>query len=116
MFIPKLIFHKKISLQQGTPVPAGPTPPNLHAVQIRLTPPVVYDEAPSGYAFGDVLAQPYPLADAGETIIAKFVSIAQFVVWEIFLVLIKYLFILNYWHVSFFRDSSVQSKVFRTFH
>jgi len=59
---------------KGTPVPAGPTPPNLHAVQIRLTPPVVYDEAPSGYAFGDVLAQPYPLADAGETIIAKFVS------------------------------------------
>ena len=60
--------------QQRTPVPAGPTPPNLYAVQIRLTPPVLYDTAPKGYSFGDVLVQPYPLADAGETIIAKFVS------------------------------------------
>ena len=80
-----------MSFQQGTPVPAGPTPPNLHAVQIRLTPPVVYDEAPSGYAFGDVLAQPYPLADAGETIIAKFVSLRDFSSFDKILVHLKLL-------------------------
>jgi len=58
----------------GVPVDAGPSPPNLLALQIALTPPVIFDGAPKGYAFGDVLAQPYPLAYAGETIVAKFVS------------------------------------------
>ena len=36
--------------------------------------------------------------------------------WDIFLLMIKCLFILNCGHVSSFRDSSVQSKVFKKCH
>lgn len=44
---------------------------------LTLLPGVLYDAAPMGSEFGDVVAQPYPLAYTGETVTAKFVSIAR---------------------------------------
>ena len=60
---------------QGVSVPPGPDPPNLLPDVITLLPEVRYDGTYPGYAFGDVIAQPYPLAYNGETVYAKFVSI-----------------------------------------
>lgn len=47
-----------------------------------LLPGVWYDGAPMGSDFGDVVAQPYPLAYTGETVTAKFVSVACSLLWH----------------------------------
>jgi len=62
------------ALVNNTTVPPGPTPPNLYQAQLELELPILFDGAPFEYDFGDVLAEPYPLATAGETIEAIFVS------------------------------------------
>lgn len=43
---------------------------------MTLMPGVMFDGTPMGSAFGDVVAQPYPLAYTGETVTAKFVSLS----------------------------------------
>ena len=60
---------------QGTEVPPGPSPPDMSGSVLSLLPPVLYDRAPLHSNFGDVVAQPYPLAYIGETVMAKFVSL-----------------------------------------
>lgn len=55
-------------------LPPGPSPPDMSETVITLLPGVLYDAAPMGSEFGDVVAQPYPLAYTGETVTAKFVS------------------------------------------
>ena len=49
-------------------------PPDLMNEQMTLLPGVMFDSSPMGTNFGDVIAEPYPLAYNGETIMAKFVS------------------------------------------
>ncbi|KAG7162528.1 Neutral ceramidase-like [Homarus americanus] len=58
----------------GETPPAGPFPPDLSPYLITLLPGVMFDGTTPGSAFGDVVAQPYPLAYTGETVTAKFVS------------------------------------------
>ncbi|XP_071530877.1 neutral ceramidase [Panulirus ornatus] len=62
------------AMLQGETPPPGPSPPDLSDSMITMLPGVVYDGAPPGSTFGDVVAQPYPLAYTGETVTAKFVS------------------------------------------
>lgn len=63
-----------INIHQGvTPTPGDP-PEDMSDFLVTLLPDVVYDGTPPGSAFGDVVAQPYPLAYTGETVTAKFVS------------------------------------------
>lgn len=52
----------------------GPEPPYMLDLQISLVPGVVFDKAPFGKTFGDVLRQPYPLVYRNETVYATFVS------------------------------------------
>ncbi|KAK4306171.1 hypothetical protein Pmani_021982 [Petrolisthes manimaculis] len=52
----------------------GPSMPDMSYSVITLLPGVFFDGTPIGSAFGDVIAQPYPLAYTGETVTAKFVS------------------------------------------
>ncbi|KAK8744006.1 hypothetical protein OTU49_000955 [Cherax quadricarinatus] len=58
----------------GETPPAGPTPPDMTPSLITLMPGVMFDGVSPGSSFGDVVAQPYPLAYIGETVTAKFVS------------------------------------------
>ncbi|KAA0185812.1 hypothetical protein HAZT_HAZT009151 [Hyalella azteca] len=62
------------AMLRGKAIPPGPAPPNLLKDQISLVRENVYDSTPFDYAFGDVLAQPYPVVYPGETVIVKFVS------------------------------------------
>ncbi|KAK7086864.1 Neutral ceramidase, partial [Halocaridina rubra] len=62
------------ALLRDESVPAGPSPPDLSEKVLNLLPGVMYDGTGPGYAFGDVIAQPYPLAYTGETVTAKFVA------------------------------------------
>ena len=62
------------ALLRGAALPPGPSPPDLSDEVITLLPGVIFDMAPFGYSIGDVVAQPFPLALAGETVTAKFVS------------------------------------------
>ncbi|KAK3886101.1 hypothetical protein Pcinc_009678, partial [Petrolisthes cinctipes] len=55
-------------------LPEGPPMPDMSYSVITLLPGVFFDGTPIGSAFGDVVAQPYPLAYTGETVTAKFVS------------------------------------------
>ena len=55
----------------------GPLPPNLLDDQISLVAGVVFDKAPFGRNFGDVLVQPYPSVIRNETVYATFVSFTQ---------------------------------------
>lgn len=59
---------------QDVVLPPGPSPPDLSDSVLTLLPGVLYDGAPTGSYFGDVVAQPYPMAYTGETVTAKFVS------------------------------------------
>ena len=43
--------------QNKTVEDEGPHPPNLHDEQISLVPPVIIDNAPDGYDFGDCIQQ-----------------------------------------------------------
>lgn len=52
----------------------GPQPPNLLNDQISLVAGVVFDKAPFGRDFGDVLVEPYPYVTRNETVYATFVS------------------------------------------
>ena len=60
---------------QETVVPEGPSPPDLSDSVLSLLPGVLFDGTPIGSHFGDVVAQPYPMAYTGETVTAKFVSV-----------------------------------------
>ncbi len=54
---------------------AGPTPPNFLNVTLPFFSGSVYDKAPYGKRFGDVLRQPCPIAYPNESVSATFVSI-----------------------------------------
>lgn len=62
------------AILNGAVLPPGPSPPDLSHTVLTLLPGVLYDGEPMGSHFGDVVAQPYPLAYTGETVSAKFVS------------------------------------------
>ncbi|CAL4067282.1 unnamed protein product, partial [Meganyctiphanes norvegica] len=62
------------NMVQEQAIPPGPSPPFMIDDQITLLPGVMYDAAGIGYSFGEVIAQPYPMVYAGETILAKFVT------------------------------------------
>ncbi|XP_068227138.1 putative neutral ceramidase C isoform X1 [Palaemon carinicauda] len=62
------------AMLKGESIPPGPPPPDLSKQVMSLLPGVIYDGTQPGYAFGDVIANPYPLAYTGETVSAKFVS------------------------------------------
>jgi len=54
---------------------AGPTPPNLLNITIPFLSGVLFDKAPYGKRFGDVLRQPCPLVYSNDSVSASFVSI-----------------------------------------
>ncbi|XP_045606118.2 putative neutral ceramidase C [Procambarus clarkii] len=62
------------AILNGETPPAGPPPPDMSDSLITLLPDVMFDGVSVGTFFGDVVAQPYPLAYVGETVTAKFVS------------------------------------------
>ncbi|XP_045113665.1 neutral ceramidase-like [Portunus trituberculatus] len=66
--------HLAQSILNGTEMPPGRSPPDLSSSVLSLLPGVLFDRAPLFSDFGDVVAQPYPLAYTGETVTAKFVS------------------------------------------
>lgn len=75
----RAIIHKLYNLfipVKNENIDAGPQPPNLLDVQISLVSGVVFDKAPVGKNFGDVLVQPYPYVVINETVYATFVSYA----------------------------------------
>ena len=49
-----------MTLSQGIPSPAGPSPPDLMGKQLSFLPPVVMDSTPSGTVFGSVLLDAEP--------------------------------------------------------
>ena len=55
VFLIEISFFHYFSLFQGMPSPKGPTPPNLLDKQLSFLPPVVFDHAPFGSKFGDVV-------------------------------------------------------------
>ncbi|MPC30665.1 Neutral ceramidase [Portunus trituberculatus] len=67
--------HLAQSILNGTEMPPGRSPPDLSSSVLSLLPGVLFDRAPLFSDFGDVVAQPYPLAYTGETVTAKFVSL-----------------------------------------
>ncbi len=62
------------ALITGQSLPAGPSPPDLSAVQWSLLPGVVLDTPPIGKQFGDVLVDALPAYTAGSTVSVTFVS------------------------------------------
>ncbi|XP_076051185.1 neutral ceramidase [Oratosquilla oratoria] len=62
------------AIMQDDAMPPGPTPPDLLPDQMSLLPDVIFDGAPLGRHFGEVVAQPFPLVYTGETVSVKFVA------------------------------------------
>lgn len=62
------------AMLRGESIPPGPPAPDMSKNVMSLLPGVMYDGTQPGSAFGDVIANPYPLAYVGETVSAKFVS------------------------------------------
>nr|XP_027227263.1 neutral ceramidase-like isoform X1 [Penaeus vannamei] len=62
------------AMVKGEQPEPGPSPPDMTDSVMTLLPGVMFDGTPLGKAFGDVIAEPYPLAYVGETVTAKFVS------------------------------------------
>ncbi|RWS21386.1 neutral ceramidase-like protein, partial [Leptotrombidium deliense] len=58
-------------------IPDGPTPPNLLKKQITLKPGVLYDGAPSGSKFGDVMLDVKPHYYPGNSVFASCISANQ---------------------------------------
>jgi neutral ceramidase len=62
------------TLLGGNGVDPGPSPPNLLSRQISLRPGVVFDGAPYGKNFGDVLKEPDDVYTLGSTVSVPFVA------------------------------------------
>lgn len=56
---PNLYLHIFLFVQ-GTAVPPGPNPPNLLDKQLSFVLPVIFDHAPFGSHFGDVVTDAKP--------------------------------------------------------
>lgn len=63
-----------VAMEEGKPVPKGPTPRDLSAKQISIAPGVVYDLAPWGKRFGEVAERPQMSYHRGERAEAVFWS------------------------------------------
>lgn len=62
----KLVLGKKVN--------PGPDPPNLLSKQISLRPGVVYDGAPMGKSFGDVVVEPDDVYALGSNVTTTFIA------------------------------------------
>lgn len=61
------------AMEKNVSLDPGPNPPVLDSKVITLTPPVLYDNAPIGTKFGDVLKQPKESYAVGEQVYIRFV-------------------------------------------
>ncbi|XP_067670891.1 neutral ceramidase B-like [Haliotis asinina] len=61
-------------MAKGTPSPPGPTPQNLLNRQLSFLPPVIFDSAPIGKTYGDVVVDVQPEYSQNSTVRASFVS------------------------------------------
>lgn len=62
------------ALAKGTPAPKGPTPPNLLDKQLSFLPPVVFDHAPFGKSFGDVVVDADAQYKQGSSVKVTFIG------------------------------------------
>ncbi|MEB3372162.1 neutral/alkaline ceramidase [Saccharopolyspora mangrovi] len=62
------------AMRTGTRVPLGPVPPDMTGTLPNFQPGVVFDAAPPGRDFGDVLAEPARGYHRGEQVVAEFVT------------------------------------------
>ena len=62
------------ALAKGTAVPPGPNPPNLLDKQLSFVLPVIFDHAPFGSHFGDVVTDAKPSYIQGDSVVVTFVG------------------------------------------
>ncbi|KAL8593139.1 hypothetical protein ACOMHN_009794 [Nucella lapillus] len=62
------------AIAKKEPVPLGPNPPDLLSKQIHFLPPVIFDRAPLGKSYGDVIADVKPLYSPGSVVEVTFIS------------------------------------------
>ncbi|XP_062593743.1 uncharacterized protein LOC134255247 [Saccostrea cucullata] len=68
-------FNKlAVALAKGTPAPPGPTPPNLMDRQLSFLPPLIFDHAPFGNSFGDVVTDANPQYKQGDSVQVTFIG------------------------------------------
>ncbi|XP_061167886.1 uncharacterized protein LOC133176834 [Saccostrea echinata] len=68
-------FNKlAVALAKGTPAPPGPTPPNLMDRQLSFLPPVIFDHAPFGRSFGDIVTDANPQYKQGDSVQVVFIG------------------------------------------
>ncbi|XP_046569585.1 neutral ceramidase-like [Haliotis rubra] len=61
-------------MAKGTPSPPGPDPPNLLDRQLSFLPPVIFDAAPIGKTYGDVVVDVQPECSQNTTVKVSFIS------------------------------------------
>ncbi|CAG2240357.1 ASAH2 [Mytilus edulis] len=62
------------AMAKGTPAAPGPNPPNLLDKQLSFLLPVVFDHAPFGSHYGDVVVDAKPSYKQGDSVVVKFIG------------------------------------------